>query len=124
MSDDGTALIRQEYRVARRLARLFRIERSGRIEDWPSTIVERLIGRRQHLIDELLRLEERRRSREPSPRAELDLAMGALAQEADWAEQHCLARLAELGAELHRRRGGGTATGLRTSPDGQLLGHG
>jgi hypothetical protein len=124
MANDATTLIRQEYRAARRLTRLFRIERSGRLGRWPHGIVQQLMDRRTRLIDELQRLEQRRRSRAPSTRAELDLAMGALAQEVDLAEQRCLERLAELGAELGRRRGGGMATGLRDGTDGQLLGHG
>jgi len=54
----------------------------------------------------------------------LDLVMGALAKEVDRAEQRCLERLAELGAELRRRRGEGMATGLREGGGGQLLGRG
>jgi hypothetical protein len=124
MSDTATALLRQEYRAARRLARLFRIERSGRIARWPSGIARRLIDRRGRLIDEMVRLEQRRRSLEPWSSVELELAMGTLAREVDRTEQHCLERLAELGAELERRRGVGTATGLRDVVDGRLLGSG
>jgi hypothetical protein len=124
MTEDGSALIRQEYRVARRLARLFRIERSGRLERWPSAVVWRLMDRRSRLIDELVRLEERRRSTAPPARAALDHPMGALAREVSRAEQHCLERVAVLGAELDRRRGRGTATGLRDAVEGQLLGRG
>ena len=124
MIDDGTALLKREYRAARRLARLFRIERSGRFERWPSDTVWRLMNRRRMLIDELLRLDAGRRSLEPWSSVELELAMGTLAREVDRTEQHCLERLAELGAELERRRGVGTATGLRDVVDGRLLGSG
>jgi len=53
---------------------------------------------------------------------ELDLTMGALAQEVERGEQRCLEFLAELGARLRRLRGEGTATGLRNGGDGRLLG--
>ena len=81
-----------------------------------------MIDRRGRLIDELVRLEERRRSLEPWSTTELDLAMGSLAREVARTEQYCLERLAELGEELERRRGIGTATGLRDGADGRLLG--
>jgi len=124
MSDDATALLNREQRAARRLARLFRIERAGRFASRPTETVQRLIERRGRLVEELARLEARRKSLAPWTTVELDLAMGILAKEADRAEQWCLERLAELGAELARRRGAGTATGLRDGADGQLLGHG
>ena len=82
------------------------------------------MDRRSRLIAELLRLEEAHRSPAPVGRTELDRAMRALAEEVGEAERHCLRRLDELGAELDRRRGGGTATGLRDGANGQLLGHG
>jgi hypothetical protein len=124
MADDGIALMEREYRAARRLARLFRIERSDRFERWPNKIIRRLLDRRSCLIDELLRLDEKRRSRGPSAPAELDLAMGALAQEVGRAERHCLNRVAALEAELDRRRDRRRATGLRDGAAGQLLGRG
>jgi hypothetical protein len=124
MIDDAAVLIRREHRVACRLARLFRIERSGRLGRRPSETITRLVERRGRLVDELALLDARRRSLAPWNPVELNLAMGALAKEVDSAERRCLELLAELGAELHRRRGGGTATGLRGGADGRLLGRG
>ena len=124
MLDEETGLMRQECRVARRLTRLFHIEHSGRLGRLPLEFARRLTDRRGTLISELLRLEERRRSFEPWTPTELDLVMGALAKEVGRAEQRCLERLAELGAELRRRRGEGMATGLREGGDGRLLGRG
>jgi hypothetical protein len=124
MVDQGTALMRREYRIARRLARLFRIERSGRFARLPHDIVQRLMNRRGQLIDEMQRLEQKRRALEPWTPMELDLAMGALAKEVNRTERYCLDRLAELGVELQRRRGAGTPSGLRDGGDGRLLGHG
>jgi hypothetical protein len=122
MIDPGTELMRREILVARRLARLFRLERSGHLRRWPAEIARRLVDRRECLIEELARLEERRRSLAPWVPDELDLTMGALAQEVERGEQRCLEFLAEIGARLSRLRGEGTATGLRDGGDGRLLG--
>src|ERR1700676_975108 len=113
MSAEEITLMRQEMRTARRLARLFRIERSGRLERWPRETTCRLAERRGRLIDELVRLEARRRSIAPWTPPELDLAMGALRLEVDRAEQSCMTLLARLDAELGRLRGEGRAAGLR-----------
>ena len=124
MSDDAVALLAQEQRAARRLARLFRIERAGRFSGRPAETVRRLIERRGRLADELAALDARRQSLARRTTVELDLAIGALAQEVDCTEQWCVERLGEIRAELARRRGVGTATGLRDRVDGQLLGRG
>ncbi len=124
MVDLGTELMRKEILLARRLARLFRLERSGHLHRWPVDTIRRLIERRGRLIDELTQLEERRRSLTPWVVDELDLTMGALAREVDQGEQRCLEFLAEIGARLSRLRGEGTATGLRDGVDGRLLGRG
>jgi hypothetical protein len=124
MIDDAAALTRREYRAARRLARLFRIERSGGLARRPAEIVRRMIERRGDLIGELASIDVKRLSLAPKPTPDLDIAMGSLAREVDHAEQHCREVIAELGAELERRRGMGTATGLRAGADGRLLGSG
>jgi hypothetical protein len=124
MLGEATPLAMRECRVARRLARLFRIERSGGLARRPKDVVQRMVDRRARLIDELVRLEECRRSLEPRTLPELDVAMGTLAREVDSTQQHCLERLAEIGDELRRRRGIGIRTGLRDGTSGQLLGRG
>jgi hypothetical protein len=124
MIDEATALIRQEYWAARRLARLFRIERSGGLARRPAEIVRRMIERRGDLIGELASIDVKRLSLASEPTPELDLAMGSLAREVGRAEQRCREVIAELDAELQRRRGIGTATGLRDGADGRLLGSG
>ena len=124
MSDPATVLMHQEIRLARRLARLFRFERSGHLLRRPAETARRLIDRRGCLIEELTRLEERRRSFAPWVPAELELTMGALAREVGQGEQRCLEFLAEIGAQLSGLRGQGAATGLRDGIDGRLLGHG
>jgi hypothetical protein len=124
MIDPQTELMRREIAIARRLARLFRIERSGHLRRRPVETARRLIDRRGRLIDELTRLEERRRSLAPWVPDELNLTMGALAGEIERGEQRCLEFLAEIGARLSQLRGEGAATGLRDGADGRLLGRG
>lgn len=124
MIDEATMLLRREYRMTRRLTRLFRIERVGGFVRWPAEIVRRLTERRGRLIGDLIRLDAKRQSLAPWTTAELDIAIGALAREVDRSEQRCRELQAEIGAELARRRGLGVATGLRNSADGRLLGRG
>ncbi|HWB51612.1 MAG TPA: hypothetical protein VG651_21060 [Stellaceae bacterium] len=120
MADDSALLTQREYRIARRLTRLFRVERNGRAEHW-GEVASRMRERRARLIDEMLRLEERRRAMEPLVPAELAHAMTALAEEVGCSEQRCLERLAEFDRELRGRRG--VPSGLRDG-GGRLLGHG
>lgn len=124
MSDPVTELMRKEIQVARHLARLFRLERSGYLRRRPVETTHRLIDRRGRLIDELTRLEEKRRSLAPWVPDELELTMGALTREVARGEQRCLEFLAEIGARLNQLRGEGAATGLRDGTDGRLLGRG
>ena len=124
MNDPVTELMRREILVARRLVRLFHLESSGYLRRRPVEIAHRLIDRRGHLIDELTRLEEKRRSLDPWVPDELELTMGALTREVARGEQRCLEFLAEIGARLNQLRGEGAATGLRDGTDGRLLGRG
>jgi|SRR5579872_2257838 len=124
MIDDATALLRREYWAARRLARLFRIERSGGLRRRPAEIARRMIERRGDLIGELASIDAKRLSLAPEPAPDLDIAMRSLAYEVDSAEQRCREVIAELAAELKRRHGMGSATGLRDGADGRLLGSG
>src|ERR1700722_18570054 len=105
MIDPVTALMHREIAIARRLARLFRLERSGRLRRRPVETARRLIAPRACLIEELTRLDERRRSLAPWVPDGLGLMMGALAQEVERGEQRCLEFLAESGASLSRLRG-------------------
>jgi hypothetical protein len=122
MTIDAIALTRQEVWAARRLARLFRIERSGRLNRNPREAVRRLAERRGLLIDELTRLDQQRRLLGPHPQTELDSAMGELTREVGQAEQFCLALLGELRDELDGLRGKGSPSGLRDGAAGKLLG--
>jgi hypothetical protein len=124
VTDEEGELMQREIRTARRLVQLFRAERSGRFARRPAETARRLIDRRGHLVDELLRIDARRRSVARETPSELELEMGALAVEVGRAEQCCLDLLTRLDAELRRVRGEGPTTGLRDGAAGRLLGRG
>jgi hypothetical protein len=113
----------QVSRTARRLARLFRIERCGGFERRPIETMRRLTERRGQLVEELMRLDAERRSFAPWVTTDLDRSMWVLTRAIDGLHDDVAARLDRLGAELRLRRGEGTATGLRDG-GGQLLGRG
>jgi hypothetical protein len=124
MSDNAQRLIERESRTARRLRRLFRIERAGAFERRPIEIARQMIDRRGRLIDDLIRLDAERRLMLGEPTQELDTVMGTLAREVYEAQMRCTARIEAIGDELLQRRSPGAVTGLRDSTSGRLLGHG
>jgi len=124
MSNRARELTERESRVARRLYRLFRIERAGGFERRPIEIARRLIDRRGRLINELIQLDAERRSLVGPDTLELDASLGSLAREVYEAQARCTARIEAIGDELVRRRSAGGVTGLRGSAGGQLLGQG
>jgi len=124
MIDSETALTRRQIQIVRRLSRLFRVDRCGRLRRRGIDTVRRLIDRRGALIEELMQVDARRRAFASGTPGELDLAMMSFATEIEQGGRHCLAALAELGAELGRLRGEGAASGLRGESAGQLLGRG
>jgi hypothetical protein len=114
----------QQSRVARRLGRLFRFERSGRFARCPAETVWRLIARRATLMAELTGLERRRHEVEPVPPPELSAAVSELAGEVALAREYGEALVAGLGVELSARRGQRPSSGLRDGGGGRLLGSG
>jgi hypothetical protein len=112
-----------ESRAARRLGRLFRMERVGCFEGRPIETVWRLIRRRARLVDELIRLDAERRSQAAPGSVELGVAIGELVREVDRSQTRCVDRITALAGELRRQQAGGVATGLRDGADGRLLGH-
>src|ERR1700733_11394523 len=123
MTDDRRDLTTLESRAARRLARLFRIERS-RIQRRRTEALWRLIRWRRLALDELTRLDAKRRSLGAPPSPALETAIAELAGEVSQSQALCVVRLEMLSEELRQRQGGGLATGLRDSADGRLLGRG
>jgi hypothetical protein len=124
MTDNAHELTTRESRLARRLRRLFHIERAGGFERRPAEIVWRLIGRRGQLVDELIRLDAARRTLAAPTTAALDVAIGKLAHEVREAHARCAARIEAIDDELAQRRAAGGTTGLRDGASGRLLGQG
>ena len=124
MIDSATELTQSEIRLVRRLSRLFRCQYSGRLRRRSADAARRLIERRGRLIDELMRMEAKRRSFAQGGHDELDGAMTSLAREVELGKGRCLEVLAELETELTWRRGAGRASGLRDGAAGELLGRG
>lgn len=113
-----------EYRLARRLSRLFRVERAGRFERHAAVAARRLIERRGRLIEALIATEQRRREAAlPPPRA-LHEALLALADEARRSGAAAADRLTRVQRELRLRRAGAPGSGMRGAPAGRLLGRG
>jgi hypothetical protein len=124
MNKNGKDVIAYEARAARRLGRLFKIERAGGFDRRPAATVRRLVERRGAIIAELFRLERMRRSLPPARLAELDQALRELASEVGRSLHHSKTRIERLGADLRLRGGGGPPTGLRDRAPGRLLGQG
>lgn len=112
----------EQTRVARRLCRLFRIERAGRFETRPAAVVQRLIARRDTVIDALLAAEtQRRRDGRPSSAA-TTAAFEELRLEVDQGQVPAAAKSRALQAELRKRNAGPAGSGLRNKARGRFLG--
>ncbi|HTT78229.1 MAG TPA: hypothetical protein VMF86_00980 [Stellaceae bacterium] len=110
--------------LARRLVRLFRIERVGRLQRRPVATARHLIERRGAVIAALVAAEEPARSGEMTGVPALDDALRQLASEIGRCRPPAEQRFHELAAELRLRHGDMTSSGLRRSPGGRLLGSG
>jgi hypothetical protein len=119
VTEKGPASVDRQSRAARRLARLFRIERNGGFERWPAVINRQIIERRGQLVDALLTDLQAMPARLPPP---LDRALAKLSQEVEWALERARTRLQQIGKDLRLSRGEGLPTGIRNSPSGHPLG--
>jgi hypothetical protein len=124
MSESKSDLHLRESRTARRLGRLFKIECAGGFDRLPLVTIWRIIERRGALIRELLKLDDLRRSLASSGSAELDRAIRELARNVSRASNCARSRAEKIDGDLRARRGEGVTTGIRSGPDGQLLGRG
>ena len=114
----------RQCHIARRLARLFRIERTGGFERRPMAVIRRVIERRGALIDELIACERRRPNALTGSSAALEQALTELAVEVQQARECIEMRLARLRTELGLRRGAGPPSGIRDRASGRLIGRG
>ncbi len=107
-------------RAARRLARLFRIERRAGFERWPPATVRRLLARRAALIAELAGLERRRLAAIAAEA--LDPALADLRREVERSFAPARARLQRIGKDLRVSRVASLPTGVRDGGGGRNLG--
>jgi hypothetical protein len=124
MIDIGTVTMGRESRAARRLGRLFRIERAGGFDRRPAAVVQRLIERRGSLVEELLLLDAMCRSLDLPRSVELEQALEDLASEVGRSLCHSQTRVERLYTDLRLRHGAGFSTGVRDGAGGLLLGRG
>ena len=109
-------------RAARRLARLFRIERVGGFDRRSEEVVQRLLERRAAIIGELLALALAPPDT-PQRSADITDALRELAAEVAQSQSRAQERHDVLASELRFRRSSGL-TGLRDGTTGHLLGRG
>lgn len=117
-----TDLASAESRIARRLVRLFRIERVGGFDRWGAATAGCLIARRGELVEELLDLDQLRRSLAVPRPPDLQCALAALSQEVDLAAVRARTRAEQIAADLSCRLGDSPPSGMRDSGNGHLLG--
>ncbi len=122
MSERGRALVRCESRIARRLSRLFRIERNGGFKRRPFAIVRKVLERRGALVEALTAIDRKRRSGAALSSEELDAALTDLSRETERALDHAHKQLEQIGKDLRLSRGEGLATGMRAGTTGHTLG--
>ncbi|MGH7072892.1 MAG: hypothetical protein ACREFD_01645 [Stellaceae bacterium] len=113
-----------ERRLARRIERLFRLERHGAWARRSREVAARLTTRRGDLIAALVRADAMRRTLTLPPSDEMQTAMAALWDEVARARGSADARLRQLESELRIASGEGIASGARGSSAGRLLGKG
>jgi hypothetical protein len=121
-ADPDTDPLLRESRIARRLERLFRIERRGGFARLPAPTLHRLTERRARLIEALAELERARRAAHPARSPALDPALAGLAEEVSRSLPLATGQVEALRAELEQWHGG--TSGLRDSSGNRLLGRG
>jgi hypothetical protein len=122
MSDSPSDATGIEMRAARRLARLFRIERRGALGRRAAALAARLVERRAALIAALVTADRERRVAAVRPGPELDRAMTELSREACLGLLDAQTRLQRIANDLRLSRGEGRPTGIRGNSDGRPLG--
>jgi hypothetical protein len=114
----------RESRLARRLGRLFRVERRGGFARRPPELAGHFLRRRGALIDELIATEVQRRAQAVPSSTELRQAAEALGREIRESRVSVDARIEQLETELRAARGEGMTTGMRNGAAGRVIGHG
>lgn len=121
MADD---IALRESRLARRLGRLFRVERGGGFARHSPRLTDEVLRRRGVLIDELVATETDRRAQGLPSSPELRAAVEDLSRELVLSRRCVDARVEELTAELRAARGEGGLSGIRNGPHSRVIGRG
>jgi hypothetical protein len=124
MPDRERDIVAHESHLARRIARLFRMERVGRLIGRSQELTQRLRDRRGELIDALMRTDAARRNLRILISPELQRAVEALWRESGDAKRDADARLDRLRADLLMARGEGIPSGIRGSAAGRIIARG
>jgi hypothetical protein len=124
MTDADRAIVAHESHLARRLGRLFRAERQGRLSGRRRGLAGGLVRRRGELIEALIGTDAARRARRLPISPELRRAAEALAREAALSHDRADVRLRQLRDDLLMARGQGIPTGIRGAAAGRLIGKG
>lgn len=124
MAENERDIVAHESYLARRIVRLFRIERVGRLSRRSHELMQRLLDRRGELIDALVRIDAARRQLRLPVSPELQQAAERLWQESGDARRAADARLDQLHTDLLIARGHGIPSGIRGSATGRILGRG
>lgn len=124
MADADADILNEESRLVRRLDRLFRIERGGALTRRPNALGELLHGRRDAIIEDLMRADATRRALKITASAELQQAVEALASELARSRDAIDVRVRQLREDWHILRGDGVPTGMRHSLQRRLVGKG
>jgi hypothetical protein len=122
MPNGGRDIRTHEAHLARRLGRLFRIERSGRLQQRGADVTARLQVRRGELIAALMRTEATRRQLRLATTPALHQALAALWHETGAMHRVADRRLQQSRSELLLARGEGIPSGIRGTLAGRLLG--
>jgi hypothetical protein len=124
MAETDRNIVAHENYLLRRLSRLFRAEREGRLSGRRNGVGERLVRRRGDLIEALLRTDAARRALRLPISPELRRAAASLAAEAAQSRHTADARLQQLRDDLLIARGDGIPTGIRGAAGGRIIGRG
>lgn len=117
-------IVAHESLLARRVGRLFRVERAGRLAERAPDLAQRLLDRRHELIDALIRTDTARRNLKIPISPELQHAAEGLWREAGEMRRVADMRLDRLRADLLLARGDGIPTGIRGLSNSRVIGRG
>jgi hypothetical protein len=117
-------ILRHEGRLARRIERMFRLERRGILERRSRDLKDRLAARRGDLIAALIRTDATRHTLKLAVSPELHAELTSLWREVQDARQGVDVRLMQLETELRLSSGAGIASGVRDSGSSRLIGRG